>query len=451
MLRWRYVGGAYNRMSMNIRSFLAITLGTVLGFTLSVGSTVFADRHADRAPAPEATLAPEYVQLLARVVERVRREYVDPIEEQRIIENAIRGILADLDPHSKYLPPNDYEEVRISTSGNYSGIGLDVTRDGDRITVVNPVAGAPAAAAGIRRGDVLLAVDGVAIGDDNLDRAVSRMRGKAGTIVRLTMQREGAEAPLEFAVARAPIHVQTVRAELVDGRIGYARITSFSNATDNDLEAVARQFLQQTAGGLEGLILDLRNNPGGVLESAVDVADLFLSDGLIVRGSGRARQARFERYAGPGHLLEDLPVVVLVNGGSASASEIVAGALQDHGRALLIGTKTYGKGSVQTVMPIGEGSAIKLTTSLYITPSGAQINGTGIEPDVEVNGVSSKRIYAGTGGIDAMLEDLQLLEALRALGYVQRPYIDAGTTTAATAETTAAPVSADMNVAQRSP
>ncbi|HEX6992554.1 MAG TPA: S41 family peptidase [Gammaproteobacteria bacterium] len=420
-------------MSLKLRNILVLLIGTVLGLTGSLGSTVFAEREvADRAAVADPGLSPEYIELLTRVVERVRREYVDPIDEQRIVENAIRGILSDLDPHSKYLPPDDYEEMRISTTGNYSGIGLDVKVDGDKVIVVTPLEGAPAAEAGILPGDVLLAVDGVPVDHDHLESTVSRMRGKSGTVVRLTVQRDGFPEPLEFALTRADIHVQTVRAELVDGRIGYFRITSFANTTDDDLEAAALELERQVPGGLDGMVLDLRNNPGGVLEAAVDVADLFLAEGLIVRGSGRARQARFERYAGDGDLLEDVPLVVVVNGGSASASEIVAGALKDHGRALLVGTKTYGKGSVQTVMPIGDNRAIKLTTSRYITPSGAEINGIGIEPDIVVNATGSRRIYMGTGGTSAMLEDAQLSEALRTIGYSQ-PLPEPATTTAAAA------------------
>src|SRR5690606_20595221 len=333
VLRCFHAGGSLQRMSLKVRSILVLLLGTVLGLTVSLGSTVLAEREADRVAVAEAGLSPDYIRLLARVVERVRKEYVDPIEEQRIVENAIRGILADLDPHSKYLPPDDYEEVRISTTGNYSGIGLDVSVEDGKVSVVTPLAGAPAAEAGILPGDVLLAVDGVSVDGDNLEQTVSRMRGAPGTVVHLTVRRDGVAEPLEFALTRADIHVQTVRSELVDERIGYFRITSFAKTTDDDLEAAALELQAKAPGGLEGVVLDLRNNPGGVLEAAIDVADLFLAEGLIVRGSGRARQARFERYAGDGDLLENVPVVVLVNGGSASASEIVAGALKDHGRA----------------------------------------------------------------------------------------------------------------------
>jgi carboxyl-terminal processing protease len=261
----------------------------------------------------------------------------------------------------------------------------------------------------------------VPVSGNNLDATISRMRGKPGTIVKLDVLRDGFEQPLQFPVTRADIHVQTVRAELIDERFGYIRLTSFANTTAADLEAAAVALKAQAPYGLQGMVLDLRNNPGGVLEAAVSVADLFLAEGLIVRGSGRARQARFERFASAGGVLEETPLVLLVNAGSASASEIVAGALKDHGRAPLVGAKTYGKGSVQTVMPIGEGSAIKLTTSLYITPSGTQINGIGIEPDVAVKAASSKRIYRGHGALEAVLDDEQLREALHILGFAAAP------------------------------
>lgn len=402
-------------MSLKPRSILVLLAGALFGLTASLGSTVLAEQKVEQVAVADAGLAPEYARLLARVVERVRNEYVDPVEEQRLVENAIRGILQDLDPHSKYLPPSDYEEVRISTTGNYSGVGLDLNIENGRAKVISPLDGSPAAEAGILPGDILIAVDGVPVDSENLDATISRMRGKPGTVVELRVRREGAEEPLDFAVERADIHVRTVRSELLEGRFGYVRITSFANTTARDLETAVQSLRESAPTGLHGLVLDLRNNPGGVLEAAVAVADLFLDEGLIVRGSGRARQARFERYASEGDLLEDVPLVVLVNGGSASASEIVAGALKDHGRAALVGTKTYGKGSVQTVMPIGEGSAIKLTTSLYITPSGAVINGVGIEPDLAVKMASPKRIYRGAGG--SALEDDQLRHALELMGH----------------------------------
>src|SRR5690606_8946938 len=254
---------------------------TVLGLTVSVGGTVLAEREAGRdgdrvAVARAGGLEPEYVELLTRVVERVRNEYVDPVEERRLVENAIRGILGDLDPHSKYLPPSDYEEVRISTSGNYSGVGLDLSVENGSVKVVSPLEGSPAAEAGIQRGDVLIAVDGAPVDGKRLEETIGRMRGKPGTIVELRVPRDGATQPLDFAVARADIHVRTVRSELIAERFGYIRLTSFANTTAGDLEAAFLSLDEQAPAGLDGVVLDLRNNPGGVLEAAVDVADLFL-------------------------------------------------------------------------------------------------------------------------------------------------------------------------------
>jgi carboxyl-terminal processing protease len=406
-------------MSLKIRSILVLVVGTVLGFTVSLGSSVLAERHPAAAPEAQsaALLSPEHAKLLTQVVERVRAEYVDSVDDQRIVESAIRGILQELDPHSKYLDPTQYEDIRISTTGNYSGVGLDVSLEDGRVTVVSPLDGAPAARAGILPGDVVISVDQVPVNRDNVEETVNKMRGRSGTQVTLDILRDGADEPMRFALTRADIHVNTVRSANLGDGFGYIRLTSFSNSTAAELAQAAEELRRESSSDLRGLILDLRNNPGGVLDAAVAVADLFLDDGLIVRGSGRARQARFERHAAAGDPLETVPLVVLVNGGSASASEIVAGALKDHGRSRLVGVRTYGKGSVQTVMPLGEGSAIKLTTSLYITPSGQSINGVGIDPDVRVRSADPKRVYRGPGSATDFADDEQLREALRMIGY----------------------------------
>ncbi|MBN1238470.1 MAG: S41 family peptidase [Gammaproteobacteria bacterium] len=401
-----------------------LVVGTVLGFTVSLGSSVLAERKpAQTVARADIPLSPEYAELLTQVVQRVRAEYVDSVDEQRIVESAIRGILQELDPHSKYLDPEQYEDIRISTTGNYSGVGLDVSLDDGKVTVVSPLDGAPAERAGILPGDVVVSVNEVPVDRDNVEETVNMMRGQPGTQVTLDILRDGNPEPLRFALTRADIHVNTVRsAPLADG-FGYIRLTSFSNSTARELQQAAEELTIRMDAPLRGLVLDLRNNPGGVLDAAVDVADLFLDDGLIVRGSGRARQARFERHAAGGDPLENVPLVVLVNGGSASASEIVAGALKDHSRSRLVGLRTYGKGSVQTVMPLGEGSAIKLTTSLYITPSGRSINGIGIEPDVRVGASDPKNIYRGPGSKTAFMDDEQVLEALRVIGYDPEPKV----------------------------
>jgi carboxyl-terminal processing protease len=405
-------------MRLTVRGLLILFVGVVLGLGLAVSATVWTalstDRHA-RTPAP--AFSPETTALVAEVMDRVRREYVDKIDDQQLVQSAIRGILKELDPHSSYLDSTQYEEIRISTSGNYTGVGLDVSLDDGKVTVVEPLAGAPAAAAGILAGDVVVSVDDVPVDLANIEETVNRMRGQAGTEVTVDVVRDGKEEPLRFALTRAPVQVKTVTSEYLGNGLAYFRLTAFAESTPRDLAVAAHAAKERAGGKLVGAVLDLRNNPGGVLDAAVQVADEFLADGLIVRGTGRVRQARFEQFASPGDELEGVPAVLIVNGGSASASEIVAGALQDHGRAQLVGERTYGKGSVQTVMPLGEGSAIKLTTSRYLTPSGRSLNGVGVDPDVVVHNADPQRQYRGGGGLVAMGEDQQLLEALRLISY----------------------------------
>jgi len=276
--------------------------------------------------------------------------------------------------------------MRVSTAGTYSGVGIEVAEEeGGRIVVVAPIEGSPADRAGVRAGDALLEVDGHPVAPGSLDETIARMRGLAGSRVRITIGRKGEQEPLRFDLERSEVHVQTVRAERLPGGFGYVRVSHFSDSTPGDFDGAIEEL--QTAAGatpLRGLVLDLRDNPGGVLESAVSVADSFLDAGMIVRADGRTPDARFEMDATPGDLLHGAPVVVLVDGGSASGAEIVAGALRDHGRATLMGERTYGKGSVQTVMPLRDGEALKLTTSRYFTPSGRSIQERGLEPDVRI-------------------------------------------------------------------
>jgi carboxyl-terminal processing protease len=404
-------------MSLKIRSILVLVVGTVLGLTVSFGSSVLAERQAMRNARPSTAVATEYLEQLVEVMERVRREYVDQIDDKRLIESAIRGMVQELDSHSRYLDTQQYEEIRIATTGNYSGVGLDVSLEDGRVTVVSPLDDAPAARAGIQPGDVVVSVDDMPVDDANVEDTVSRMRGEPGTEVTLSVLRDGRGDPVRFALTRAQIQVKTVRSAYLGDGYGYIRLMSFSDSTAADLDAAASALRNDAQADLRGLVLDLRNNPGGVLDAAVEVADLFLEDGLIVRGTGRIRQARFEQYAHAGGKLERVPLTVLVNNGSASASEIVAGAIKDHDRARLVGERTYGKGSVQTVVPLTEGSAIKLTTSRYLTPSGRSINGTGIEPDVLVRNADPARQYRGANSPVSLDEDRQLQEALRLIGY----------------------------------
>ena len=407
-------------MALNLRGVAVLLTGTVFGFGLALSSTVWTTFTGRAKAAPAAPVDPtiESAALVAEVIDRVRREYVDKIDDKRIVEAAIRGIVADLDQHSTFLDSDEYEDIRISTTGNYTGVGLDVNLEGGKVTVVAPLDGAPADQAGILPGDIVSAVDDVPVNAEDVASSVARMRGAPGTAVTLDVMRAGSETPLRFALTRTEVHVKTVQSEYMGNGVGYVRLSSFAETTAADLDQAAHD-LMAAAGRDEllGLVLDLRSNPGGLLDSAVDVADEFLDGGIIVTGTGRVRKAQFEQSADAGDTLEGVPTVVLVNSSSASASEIVAGALQDHGRARIVGEKTYGKGSVQTVMPLGEGSALKLTTSRYLTPSGRSINGTGIEPDVVVVSEDQNRQYRGKNGRVVLRDDAQLLEALRLISY----------------------------------
>ena len=405
-------------MALTLRGVVVLLTGIVFGLGLALGSTVW-NSFTGRAKAAPASLDPtlESAALVAEVIDRVRREYVDSIDDKRIVEAAIRGIVADLDQHSTFLDAEDYEDIRISTTGNYTGVGLDVNLDGGKVTVVAPLEGAPAERAGILPGDVVSAVDDVPVNADDIAASVARMRGAPGTSVTLDVVRAGNATPLHFALTRSEVHVKTVQSEYLGNGLAYVRLSSFAESTAPDLERAARELTAAAGDELLGVVLDLRSNPGGLLDSAVQVADAFLESGLIVSGTGRMRKAQFEQSADAGDVLEGVPTVVLVNSQSASASEIVAGALQDHKRARIVGEKTYGKGSVQTVMPLGEGSAIKLTTSRYLTPSGRSINGSGIEPDVVVHSDDEHRQYRGANGRVALRDDAQLLEALRLISY----------------------------------
>ena len=382
------------RLPQSFRVLLIFAIGVLLGVGLAVGPSVKAERELSaeppsppaQSPPPAARPVPwQDARLLAEVLEHVRQEYVDKVSDQELIEAAIRGLVADLDPHSAFLDPEEFNEIRISTTGEYSGVGIEVALENGAVRVVTPIEDGPAARAGVLAGDTILAIDGIPIDVAKLDDSIDRMRGKAGSTVKMTIARVDTPKPLQFTLARASVQVHSVRKEMLEPGFGYVRITQFSETTTPDLLKAIASLKKQSKGELRGLVLDLRNNPGGVLEAAVGVSDAFLSDGVIVTASGRTADARFEMDAQPGDELDGAPLIVLVNGGSASASEIVAGALKDHHRATIVGRQTYGKGSVQTVMPLSDGHAIKLTTSRYFTPSGASIQKIGITPDVVVN------------------------------------------------------------------
>lgn len=352
--------------------------GAAIGVVVSVAGPVLAGRSTASDSLPW-----DDVRLLTEVLERVKQEYVEPVDDHQLLESAVRGMITTLDPHSQLLDADEYEEVRISTAGNYSGVGLEVNLRNGQVLVVAPIEGAAAEKAGIRSGDVIVSIDGLLITEDNINFAVGRLRGPPGTPVNVTVSRPGEAKTLSFDLVRNHVQVHSVRADLLEPGYAYVRISQFSDTTGSDLRQALAGMRERPGGAeLRGLVLDLRNNPGGVLEAAVEVSDDFLPAGLIVSASGRGSDSNFRHEAQAGDLMAGAPIVVLVNGGSASASEIVAGALQDNHRATIMGSQTFGKGSVQTVMPLSDGRAIKLTTSRYYTPSGHSINGAGIVPDI---------------------------------------------------------------------
>jgi carboxyl-terminal processing protease len=381
----------FSRLGTSMRFALVLTVGLVAGFGLSVGRTVQAEREIEPDPATKSVTRTatspvpwQDARLLAEVLEHVRREYVENISDQELIEAAIRGLIADLDPHSAFLDAEQFDEIRISTTGEYSGVGIEVALENGVVKVITPIEDTPAFRAGVLAGDRILAVDDVPVNSENLNDTIDRMRGRVGTPVKISIARSPDPKPLEFTLSRASVQVHSVTQEMLEPGLGYVKISHFSETTTPDLEAAIAKLKKANAGKLRGLVLDLRNNPGGVLEAAIGVSDVFLDGGLIVTANGRAPDARFSMDAKPGDDLDGAPLIVLVNSGSASASEIVAGALQDHSRARLVGSQTYGKGSVQTVMALSGGHAIKLTTSRYFTPSGASIHERGIKPDVVI-------------------------------------------------------------------
>lgn len=405
------------------RTLVALTAGAVLGFCGAFASGVLADRpnegahsaHASR-PVDGTALPWQEANLFAEVYERIKRDYVDDVDDHALMEKALRGMVAALDPHSAYLDSEEFEEIRLSTMGSYPGVGIEVVAEDGVVKVLRPIEGSPAQLAGLEPGDELVRIDGNEIGAD-LAGAIARMRGASGSLVELTVRRAGTAGLMDYTLRRAQVEVHSVVGQTLEPGYGYVRITSFSETTPEDLAQAITRIKRENSTALKGLVLDLRNNPGGVLEAGVAVADDFLDSGVIVTADGRTPEARFRMDATPGDLIGGAALVVLVNGGSASASEIVAGALKDHGRALLIGRRTYGKGSVQTVMPLSHGGAIKLTTSRYFTPSGTSIHGKGIVPDIveEGQGSAPAELLTGRGSVPLADRDADVRTGLEVL------------------------------------
>ena len=323
------------------------------------------------------------LNLFGDIFERIRADYVEDVDDPQLIEAAINGMLRSLDPHSSYLNPKSYRDMQVQTRGEFGGLGIEVTMENGLVKVVSPIDDTPADRAGLKAGDYVTQLDGEPVLGLSLSEAVQNMRGPVSSEIRLTVTRPGVEQPFDVTIVRDVIKIQSVR-HRIEGEIGYVRITSFSEQSDVGLRRAVERIVDEIGPNMKGLILDLRNNPGGLLDQAVAISDAFLDQGEIVSTRGR-RPEDSQRYnARKGDLVEGKPVIVLINGGSASASEIVAGALQDHRRAIVLGTKSFGKGSVQTIIPLQGHGAIRLTTARYYTPSGRSIQATGIEPDIEV-------------------------------------------------------------------
>lgn len=375
-------------MDQNSSKFIKMTGGMLAAlcmasFAAGVAPAMAEDEAVADPAADPAADTYELLNLFGEVFERVREDYVEEVSDQKLIEAAINGMLTDLDPHSSFMNSKSFQEMQVQTKGEFGGLGIEVTMENGLVKVVSPIDDTPAYRAGIQAGDLISYIDGEQVMGLTLSEAVERMRGPVNTKIVITVLRDGEKEPLEVTIVRDVIRIHTVRSHMEGDDIGYVRITSFSEQTYTKLEEEIRKMRQEHKN-LKGMVLDLRNNPGGLLDQAVSVADAFLEQGEVVSTRGRDPENARRYSAQAGDLTSGLPIVVLINGGSASASEIVAGALQDHHRAVVIGTRSFGKGSVQTVIPLDGHGAMRLTTSRYYTPSGREIQAKGIEPDITV-------------------------------------------------------------------
>jgi len=356
-----------------------LTLGLIVGVTGGNVGGALAEENKVREKLPLKEL-----RTFAEVFGRIKSDYVEGVDDKELLESAIRGMLSGLDPHSSYLDKEEYRDLQVGTSGEFGGLGIEVGMEDGFVKIIAPIDDTPAARAGLKAGDLIIRVDDKPVKGMGLNDAVNVMRGKPGSEIGLTILREGADRPFNVELVRDVIHVASVKNRTLEPGYGYIRISHFQSRTTEDLLSGLSELEKENGGRLKGLVLDLRNNPGGVLNSAVGVSDAFLGGGQIVYTKGRVDDSDLQFKAGPDDVLKGAPIVVLVNGGSASASEIVAGALQDHKRAIIMGRPTFGKGSVQTIVPIDDSTALKLTTARYYTPSGRSIQAQGIEPDIEL-------------------------------------------------------------------
>ena len=383
-------------MSKQFKTALLLTLGIFIGVSASMTGSVFANKQTvSELPLNE-------LRNLSDIFARIKSDYVEDIEDKVLIENAIKGMLSGLDPHSTYLNADEYKELKIGTTGQFGGLGIQVGMEDGFVKVISPIDDTPAFRAGIQSGDLIVRLDNKSVKGMSLNDAVKIMRGEPGSDIELTIVRKGEDKPLIIVVTRDIIKVDSVKNRMLEPGFGYVRITNFQSKTPRDLLKAINSLKEGFGNELNGLVLDLRNNPGGVLNAAADVSDLFINKGKLVYTEGRIKNSKFEFNAKPGDVMNGAPIVVLINGGSASASEIVAGALQDHHRAVVMGSKSFGKGSVQTIQELRSGGAVKITTARYFTPSGRSIQGQGIEPDITLDAFTVTEVE--TNGISRLKE-----------------------------------------------
>ncbi|MDG1819689.1 MAG: S41 family peptidase [Porticoccaceae bacterium] len=369
--------------------FLALSITVLMSLPTSAQQPDTNAPDANNAQ-PEERLPLRELRVFTQVFEQIRRGYVEEVKDTELLENAISGLLLELDPHSAYLNESDYDDLQESSTGEYSGLGLEVGSERGMIKIISPIDDTPAAKAGIKAGDLIVEVDGVPVRGMALQKAIDKLRGEKGTSIELMVLREDQETPIEFTIIRDTIQFSSVRSRIIEPGYGYVRVSQFQTSSGDDFKKELLDLKQQETP-LKGVIIDLRNNPGGLVTASVDISDAVLDGGTVVYTEGRLPSSNSRYEATSGDILEGIPIVVLINGGSASASEIVAGALQDHQRAAIIGTQSFGKGSVQTVIPLGDGRAVKLTTARYFTPNGRSIQAEGIVPDIIVEPAEIRR------------------------------------------------------------
>jgi len=392
------------------KNIFILSLGIMLGVFMGICGSVFAEKEdelpaAVSAPAATTEAIPyEDLRTFTEIFGRIKKDYVEPVSDKKLLEDAVKGMLTGLDPHSAYLDAEEYQELKEGTSGQFGGLGIEVTMENGFIKVVSPIDDTPAQKAGIKAGDLIIKLDDKPVKGMTLTEAVKHMRGEPGSKIDLLVVREGVEKPLKITITRAVIKVKSVKSRMIEKNYGYIRISSFQSGTGEALKEALANLKKENKANLKGLVLDLRNNPGGVLNAAVEVSDAFMKSGLIVYTEGRIANSQMRFSAAPDDLIDGAPIVVLINAGSASASEIVAGALQDSKRAIIMGEKSFGKGSVQTILPTNTGSAVKLTTARYFTPSGRSIQAKGIEPDVVLANVKLESLDKDKGDFKPVKE-----------------------------------------------